>query len=106
MGNFQFRGLGQNKAAEKENIDVQGTFPPAAFLFPIPAEPGFDAVDMFQQFPGLSPVTAPEGGIKKSALIRYLEGIGLKKRSDPYFPQYFPQNPQGIPQNSAGIPLV
>jgi hypothetical protein len=48
MGNFQFRGLGQDMAAEKEDVDIQGTFPPAAFLLPVPAEPGFDAVDMFQ----------------------------------------------------------
>jgi hypothetical protein len=90
MGDFQIRGLGQDETAKKENVNIQGTFPPAAFRFPIPAEPGFDAVNNTQQFPGPTPVTAPQGGIEKPVLIRNIEGGGFKKRSDPYFPQNFP----------------
>jgi hypothetical protein len=106
MGNFQIRGIGQDEIAEKEDVNIQGAFSPRAFLFPIPAKLGLDPVDKIQQFPGRSPVTPPQGGIQKPVLIRNMERSGFKKRSDPYFPQKFPQNPQGIRQDPAGIPLI
>jgi hypothetical protein len=106
MGNFQIRGIGQDKPAEKEDVNIQGAFSPTAFLFPIPAKLGLDPVDQIQQFPGFSPITPPQGGIQEPVLIRNMERGGFKKRSDPYVLQKFPQSPQGIRQDPAGIPLV
>jgi hypothetical protein len=106
MGNFQIRGIGQDEIAEKEDVNIQGAFPPAALLFPIPAKLGFDPVDKIQQFPGLPRIPPPQGGIEEPVLIRNMERGGFKKRSDPYFPQEFPQNPQGIGQDPGGIPLI
>jgi hypothetical protein len=106
MGDFQIWRLGKDEAAEEEDVNIQGAFPPAAFLFSIPTESGFDTVNNIQQFPGLTPVMAPQGGIEKPVLIHDIEGGSFKKRSDPYFPQNFPQSIQGAHQDPAGISPV
>jgi hypothetical protein len=91
VGYLQQRGLSpargrqtQRLFPEKENVDVQGPFSPAAFMPAIPAVGRLNTVNGFQQGRRFVVTEARQGGIKEGGLIGYIERIGFVKGGPPW----------------------
>jgi len=74
VGDFQEGGVFHNGLPEEEDVDVQGTLPPAALPSPVPPESGLYPVGFFQEPPWAPPVKAHDGGVVKIRLVFDVEG--------------------------------
>jgi hypothetical protein len=83
MGNFQDRGIGYDLVPKKQDINVQGPFPPAPFPAPFPPVRGLDMVNQGQKFPGGSCKEAGNRGIEEPGLILHVEGFGFNNGRRP-----------------------
>jgi hypothetical protein len=80
MGYFQ-NPIGEDYIPEKKYVDIQGPFPPAALLSPVPAEGGLDFLGTGQKLAGAVPVKTRHGGIEETALIGDMNRVRFIKRS-------------------------
>jgi hypothetical protein len=113
VGYLQQRGLApargrqtQRLFPEKEDVDVQGPFSPAALMPAIPAVGRLDTVDGFQQGRRLTIAEARQGGIEEGGLIGYIERIGSVKGSPPRLTKHLFQRADRAFQNTERIPPV
>jgi hypothetical protein len=105
MGDLQ-AGLRHDEAAEEEDVDVQGTFPPAALPAPVPAVGGFYPVDFAEEFSGAAAVIPRHRGVEKQGLINYMKGYGFVYGSLPQAAEDLPQGRDGPPEDLPGGPQI
>jgi hypothetical protein len=61
--------LANNFFPKEQDVDIQGTFPPAALLPAVSAVGGFYSLERGQQFSRTATITACYGGVTKVTLI-------------------------------------